>query len=126
MPTLRSQRFPLTISASALAAGATKFWNFATDDVKASEIPFNNIVIKNFSGQRLFVEYGDTQVYLAGYEIYEDDAAYGTTSLKISNVDTVSNDDMIYVIVSREVTADAAILANLTGQNLYQISNGDA
>lgn len=124
-PTLRSPRFTISLPAATIAAGGNYFVNLATNPATAEQIPYNNIFIRNYSTGRYMLEYGDTKAVLGQSEIYSDDTAYGTTSLKITNIDNTAQDDLIFITLSREVTAQAAIVAYLTSQNLAKVTNGD-
>ena len=125
MPTLRSPRYFISIPAATIAANGSYFVNLATIPECAEQIPYNNIFIRNYSSGRYRLEYGDTKAVLGQSEIYSDDTAYGTTSLKITNIDSTAQDDLIYVTLSREVTTQAAVVAYLTSQNLAKVNNGD-
>lgn len=124
-PTLRSPRYNLNIEVGTLAAGAVKFFNLEDVPICCNELPYNNIVFRNFSSNRYKVEYGDTVVYIGGYEVFSDDEAFGLRSIKITNTSTSTQDDDISIIVSREITAAAAVVAAFTGDNLFAVSNGD-
>jgi hypothetical protein len=125
MPTLRSRRFNGTIDKNTLAGGYVSFVDFGLDPEISKELPLNNILIRNFSGQRLKVEYGkDTVAYVGGNEVYVDDAAYGLVNLKITNTETAANSDVIFWQVSRVVTGDMAMIAMATGENILKIANG--
>ena len=125
MPTLRSPRYNISIPSGTLAAGDVYYINLADIPECAREIPYNNVLLRNFSNQRLSVEYGDTKMVVGASEIFSDDSAYGTTSIKITNTSATAQDDEIYVVLQRTITADAAIVANVTGMNIHEIANGD-
>ncbi|MBP3444302.1 MAG: hypothetical protein J6J70_06210, partial [Methanocorpusculaceae archaeon] len=73
------------------------------------------------------VTYGhDTVVIVGAKEVYQDDAAYGLTNLRIENTSNAATDDIIYVQVSRVVTGDMALLAMASGENVMKIANGDS
>lgn len=125
-PSLRSPRYNIMIESGTLAAGDVAFYNLADIPQCAREIPYNSIVFRNFSSNRYKVEYGDTVVYIGGYEVFTDNEAYGLRSVKITNTSLTTQDDDITVIISREITAAAAVVASITGDNLYAVANGDA
>lgn len=125
-PSLRSPRYSIYIESGTLAAGDTVFYNLADVPKCAREIPYNSIVFRNFSSNRYKVEYGDTVVFIGGYEVFADDEAFGLRTLKITNTSTALQDDDLTVILSREITAAAAVVAGFTGDNLYAVANGDA
>lgn len=126
-PTLRSTRFQKLLEAGDIAAGAMWFEDFTTNPQMLREVPFNNIIIRNFSEQRLKVTYGhDTVVIVGAKEIYQDDAAYGLVNLRIENTDTKPTNDIIYIQVSRVVTGDMALLSMASGENVMKIANGDS
>lgn len=126
-PTLRSTRFQKILEAGEIDAGAMWFMDFTTNPQMLREVPFNNIIIRNFSEQRLKVTYGhDTVVIVGAKEIYQDDAAYGLTNLRIENTNGKPTNDIIYIQVSRVVTGDMALLAMASGENVMKIANGDS
>lgn len=126
-PTLRSTRFQKLLEAGDISAGAMWFEDFTTNPQMLREVPFNNIIIRNFSEQRLKVTYGhDTVVIVGAKEIYQDDAAYGLVNLRIENTDTKPTNDIIYIQVSRVVTGDMALLSMASGENVMKIANGDS
>ncbi len=126
-PTLRSTRFQKILETGAIAGGAMWFDDFTTNPQMLREVPFNNIIIRNFSEQRLKVTYGhDTVVIVGAKEIYQDDAAYGLTNLKIENTEAKPTNDIIYIQVSRVVTGDMALLSMASGENVMKIANGDS
>lgn len=126
-PTLRSTRFQKLLEAGDISGGAMWFEDFTTNPQMLREVPFNNIIIRNFSEQRLKVTYGhDTVVIVGAKEIYQDDAAYGLVNLRIENTDTKPTNDIIYIQVSRVVTGDMALLAMVSGENVMKIANGDS
>ena len=126
-PTLRSTRFQKLLEAGDIAAGAMWFEDFTTNPQMLREVPFNNIIIRNFSEQRLKVTYGhDTVVIVGSKEIYQDDAAYGLVNLRIENTDSKPTNDIIYIQVSRVVTGDMALLSMASGENVMKIANGDS
>lgn len=126
-PTLRSTRFQRILEAGDIAAGAVWFEDFTKNPQMLRDVPFNNIIIRNFSDQRLIVRYGhDTVVIVGAKEVYQDDAAYGLTNLRIENTSNAVTDDIIYVQVSRVVTGDMALLAMASGENVMRIANGDS
>lgn len=126
-PTLRSTRFQKLLEAGDIPAGAMWFEDFTTNPQMLREVPFNNIIIRNFSEQRLKVTYGhDTVVIVGAKEIYQDDAAYGLVNLRIENTDTKPTNDIIYIQVSRVVTGDMALLSMASGENVMKIANGDS
>ena len=126
-PTLRSTRFQKLLEAGDIDAGAMWFEDFTTNPQMLREVPFNNIIIRNFSEQRLKVTYGhDTVVIVGAKEIYQDDAAYGLVNLRIENTDTKPTNDIIYIQVSRVVTGDLALLSMASGENVMKIANGDS
>ena len=101
--------------------------DFTTNPQMLREVPFNNIIIRNFSEQRLKVTYGhDTVVIVGAKEIYQDDAAYGLTNIRIENTNGKPTNDIIYIQVSRVVTGDMALLAMASGENVMKIANGDS
>jgi hypothetical protein len=126
-PTLRSTRFQKLLEAGDIDAGAMWFEDFTTNPQMLREVPFNNIIIRNFSEQRLKVTYGhDTVVIVGAKEIYQDDAAYGLINLRIENTDSKPTNDIIYIQVSRVVTGDMALLSMASGENVMKIANGDS
>lgn len=126
-PTLRSTRFQKLLEAGEIDAGAMWFEDFTTNPQMLREVPFNNIIIRNFSEQRLKVTYGhDTVVIVGAKEIYQDDAAYGLVNLRIENTDSKPTNDIIYIQVSRVVTGDMALLSMASGENVMKIANGDS
>jgi hypothetical protein len=126
-PTLRSTRFQKLLEAGDIDAGAMWFEDFTTNPQMLREVPFNNIIIRNFSEQRLKVTYGhDTVVIVGAKEIYQDDAAYGLVNLRIENTDSKPTNDIIYIQVSRVVTGDMALLSMASGENVMKIANGDS
>lgn len=125
MPTLRSPRYNISIPSGTLAAGDVYYVNLADVPECAREIPYNNVLLRNFSNQRLKVEYGDTMMVVGASEIFADDSAYGTTSIKITNTSNEAQDDEIYLVLQRTITTDAAIVASVTGMNIHEIANGD-
>lgn len=124
-PTLRSPRFSYLIQPGALAAGQTFYLNLADIPQCAREIPYNRVTIRNFSDQRLRVEYGDTVMIIGASEVFSDDEAYGTTSIKITNTSLVQQDDEIYIVIERGVNTNALLTAYMTGENLFKVANGD-
>jgi len=125
MATLRSRRFYETLEAGELAVASSVFYNFSTDAKTADEVPFNNILIRNFSLQRIKVSYNDTIAIIGANEIYSDDSAYGLRNLTVENTSTTdANSDIIFIQISRVVTSNAAIIADVTGQNIYDVANG--
>ena len=95
-PTLRSTRFQRILEAGDIAAGGVWFEDFTTNPQMLRDTPFNNIIIRNFSDQRLKVTYGhDTVVIVGAKEVYMDDAAYGLTNLRIENTSNAATDDII-------------------------------
>lgn len=126
-PTLRSTRFQRILNAGDIGANALWFEDFTSNPQMLRDVPFNNIIIRNFSDQRLKVTYGhDTVVIVGAKEVYADDAAYGLTNLRIENTSNLATDDIIYVQVSRVVTGDMALLALASGENVLKIANGDS
>lgn len=125
MASLRSPRYVFEIPASAIPAGGVYLIELANDEAYAENAPYNTILIRNFSGQRLDIKYGDTRYLMGPSEILNDDKAYGTNRVIIANLDTLTaNDDIIYVMVSRVVSSDDCIIATTTGENIYTVSNG--
>lgn len=127
MPTLRSRRFSQMLPAGTIAAGSAYFVDFKQNPEMLREIPFNNIIIRNFSSCRLVVRYGHDSVAVIGTnEIFSDNEAYGLTNLTIENTSLINTDDLIYFQVSRVVTGDMAMIAQATGENILKIANGEA
>lgn len=124
-PTLRSPRFSYLIQPGALGPGQSLFLNLADIPQCAHEIPYNTVTVRNFSDQRLRVEYGDTVMIIGASEVFSDDEAYGTTSIKITNTSLVQQDDEIYIVIERGVSTNALLTAMLTGENVFKIANGD-
>lgn len=124
-PTLRSPRYSYLIQPGALAPGQTLFLNLADIPQCAREIPYNRVTVRNFSDQRLRVEYGDTVMIIGASEVFSDDEAYGTTSIKITNTSLVQQDDEIYIIIERGVNTNALLTAYMTGENVFKVANGD-
>lgn len=125
MPTLRSPRFSYLIQPGALGPGQSLFLNLADIPQCAHEIPYNTVTVRNFSDQRLRVEYGDTVMIIGASEVFSDDEAYGTTSIKITNTSLVQQDDEIYIVIERGVSTNALLTAMLTGENVFKVANGD-
>lgn len=127
MPTLRSRRFSKMLPAGTISAGSAYFEDFTKNPEMLREVPFNNIIIRNFSACRLVVKYGHDSVAVIGAnEIFSDNEAYGLTTLSIENTSEAATDDLIYYQVSRVVTGDMAMVAMATGENLLKIANGEA
>lgn len=124
-PTIRSPRYNIEIPSGTLVAGDTFYVNLAEIAECAHEIPYNNVVLRNFSNQRFKVEYGDTKMYVGTSEIFADDSAYGTTSIKITNVSNQTQDDIIFVVLQRTISTTDAIIAGITGKNFHEIANGE-
>ena len=123
--TLRSPRYNFTIAASAIAAGGSYLIELEKDEKYAENVPYNDVLIRNFSGQRITVSYGDTTQIMGASEVMHDTEAYGTRRLLITNSDpTTANDDIIFVMISRNVTADHCIISDKTGESLYNIAGG--
>lgn len=125
MPTLRSPRYNISIPSGTLQAGQVYYINLAEVPECAREIPYNNVTLRNFSNNRLKVEYGDTVMIVGSSEIFADDRAHGTTSIKITNTSNETQDDDIYIVLERNITTDALLTAYITGGNLYETANGD-
>lgn len=124
-PTLRSPRFNISIPSGTLQAGQTYFVNLADIPECARELPYNRVTLRNFSDNRLRVEYGDTVMIVGASEIFVDDEAFGTTSLKITNTSATAQDDEIFVVLERSISTNALITAYVTGENLFKTANGD-
>lgn len=123
--TLRSPRYNFTIPAGAISAGGSYLIELEKNEKYAENVPYNDVLIRNFSGQRITVRYGDTMQIMGASEVMHDTEAYGTRRLLIANSDTtVANDDIIFVMISRNVTADHCIISDKTGDNLYTIAGG--
>lgn len=125
MPTLRSPRYSYLIQPGALGPGQSLYLNLANIPECAHEIPYNNVLVRNFSDQRLRVEYGDTVMIIGASEVFADNEAYGTTSIKITNTSLTQQDDEIYIVIQRNVSTEALLTAMMTGENLYKVANGD-
>lgn len=125
MATLRSRRFYKEINAGDLTASSNIFYDFSTERLTADEVPFNNIMIRNFSAQRIRVTYNDTIAIIGANEVYSDDSAYGLRNLLIENTSTTdANSDLIFIQFSRVVSGDAALIADITGENMFDVANG--
>lgn len=124
-PTLRSPRYNIEIPSGTLNAGDTYYINFADIAECAHEIPYNNVVVRNFSNQRFKIEYGDTKMYVGTSEIFADDTAYGTTSIKVTNVSNQPQDDIIFIVLQRSISTTDAVIAGITGENFHKIANGE-
>lgn len=124
-PTLRSPRFNISIPSGTLQAGQTYFVNLADIPECAHELPYNNVTLRNFSDNRLKVEYGDTVMIVGASEIFADDEAFGTTSIKITNTSNEAQTDEIFVVLERSISTNALITAYITGENLFKAANGD-
>lgn len=124
-PTLRSPRFNISIPSGTLQAGQTYFVNLADIPECAHELPYNNVVLRNFSDNRLRVEYGDTVMIVGASEIFADDEGFGTTSIKITNTSNQTQTDEIFVVLERSISTNALITAYMTGENLFKAANGD-
>lgn len=124
-PTLRSPRFNISIPSGTLAAGEVYYVNLADIPQCARELPYNRVTVRNFSDNRLRVEYGDTVMIIGASEIYSDTEAYGTTSIKITNTSNTAQDDEIFVVVERTVSTEALLTSYVTGENLFKTANGD-
>ncbi|MFA5744449.1 MAG: hypothetical protein WC936_06565 [Candidatus Nanoarchaeia archaeon] len=123
--TLRSPRYNFTIAASAIAAGGSYLIELEKNEKYAENAPYNDVLIRNFSGQRITISYGDTMQIMGASEVMHDTEAYGTRRIIIKNSDTtVANDDIIFVMVSRNITADHCIISDKTGENIYTIASG--
>lgn len=122
---LRSPRYNFTIPAGTISAGGSYLIELEKNEKYAENVPYNDVLIRNFSGQRITVRYGDTIQIMGASEVMHDTEAYGTRRLLISNSDaTVANDDIIFVMISRNVTAAHCIISDKTGDNLYTIAGG--
>lgn len=124
MPSIRSPRYTFTIASGAIAAGGVYQIELERDERYADNAPYNNVLIRNFSTQRLEATYGDTKQIMGGSEVMNDTSAYGTRRILIKNLSNVATDDIIFVMVSRDVSADACIIAGTTGESIYSIANG--
>ena len=122
--TLRSPRYNFTIAAGTIAAGGSYLIELEKDEKYAENVPYNDVLIRNFSGQRITVSYGDTTQIMGASEVMHDTEAYGTRRLLITNSDSTANDDIIFVMISRNVTADHCIISDKTGESLYNIAGG--
>lgn len=123
--TLRSPRYTFTIPAGSIPAGGKYLIELENNEKYAENSPYNNVLIRNFSGQRLTLQYGDTMQIMGTAEVMHDSEAYGTRRIIIINNDTSdANDDIIFVMVYRDVTADHCIIANATGESIYNIAGG--
>ena len=123
--TLRSPRYNFTIPAGTISAGGSYLIELENDEKYAENAPYNDVLIRNFSGQRLNIAYGDTTQIIGTSEIMHDTEAYGTRRIIIKNSDTATaNDDIIFVMVSRNITADHCIISDKIGQNIYTIASG--
>jgi len=126
MPTLRSPRYNINIVSGTIAASGMYYRDLTKIPICAEEIPYNNIIIRNFSSQRYKIEYGDSIVIIGASEVFIDDKAYGTKDLKITNLDNVNaQDDLIYITLSRDISAEQAIVASITDENLHRVANGE-
>lgn len=124
MPSIRSPRYTFTIASGAIAAGGVYQIELERNERYADNAPYNNVLIRNFSTQRLEVTYGDTKQIMGGSEVMNDTSAYGTRRILIKNLSAVATDDIIFVMVSRDVSSDACIIAETTGESIYSIANG--
>ena len=123
--TLRSPRYNFTIPAGTISAGGSYLIELENDEKYAENAPYNDVLIRNFSGQRLNIAYGDTTQIIGTSEVMHDTEAYGTRRIIIKNSDiTLANDDIIFVMVSRNITADHCIISDKTGENIYTIASG--
>ena len=123
--TLRSPRYNFTIPAGTISAGGSHLIELEKNEKYAENAPYNDVLIRNFSGQRITVRYGDTMQIMGASEVMHDSEAYGTRRVLVTNSDTtVANDDIIFVMISRNVTADHCIISDKTGENLYTIAGG--
>ena len=123
--TLRSPRYNFTIPAGRISAGGSYLIELEKNEKYAENAPYNDVLIRNFSGQRIKVSYGDTMQIMGASEVMHDTEAYGTRRIIIKNSDTtVGNDDIIFVMVSRNITADHCIISDKTGENIYTIASG--
>ena len=123
--TLRSPRYNFTIPAGTISAGGSYLIELEKNEKYAENAPYNDVLIRNFSGQRITVSYGDTMQIMGASEVMHDTEAYGTRRIIIKNSDTtVGNDDIIFVMVSRNITADHCIISDKTGENIYTIASG--
>lgn len=124
MATLRSPRYTFTIPAG-IAPGGTYVIELETDPKYADNVPFNTVLLRNFSSQRIEARYGDTLQIMGGSEVMSDTSAYGTRRIIIRNMDTASaTSDIVFVMISRDVSAEACIIANTTGESIYSVSGG--
>lgn len=127
MSSLRSPAFVQVIQTGQLAAGTSYYHNYQTDDNIGGFVPLNNLIVQNFSGQRLSLSYGDRQnIILRPNSNFTDPQAYGIRSIEVKNLDAANaNDDLIQIIVQRTVTGDDALIAAALGLPLAQVSRGD-
>ena len=122
----RSPPFERVIAAGDIAASGKKTFDFEmTSAEEASWSPFNTISISNFSGQRLKVTYAGGHYKHIRPNSSMTIEQYGVRRLTIENLDTSNaNDDIIEVIVQREVTAKHIEIAKITGLQLMDVIQG--
>lgn len=127
MSSLRSPAFVQVIQIGQLAAGTSYYHNYQTDDNIGGFVPLNNLIVQNFSGQRLSLSYGDRKnIILRPNSNFSDPQAYGIRSIEVKNLDAANaNDDLIQIIVQRTVTGNDALIAAALGLPLAQVSRGD-
>ena len=89
-----------------------------------NQCPYNSVVVQNFSTQKIHVAYGDSSWYVPPQSSLCDPQAYGTRILTFTNADSVANDDLIHVVVSRIVDSDAALVADICDLNIFDVANG--
>ena len=124
MATIRSPRYTFIVPAG-IAAGGTHVIELEGNADYADNCPYNTVLLRNFSGQRLEVRYGDTLQIMGGSEVMSDTSAYGTRRIIVKNMDSTSaTSDIVFVMVSRDVSAEACIIANTTGESIYSVSGG--
>lgn len=126
MATLRSPRKTITIPAGEIPAGGLWEHDYTADPTTARDVPYNYLILQNFSAQVLRVSYGDSVIYVPAQNVWIDDMAYGIRRIQITNTGVAATSGLINVIVSRVVGSDAATVSNVTGANLFDVANGVA
>ncbi len=122
----RSPPFERTIPAGDIAASGKKTFDFEhTWNDEASWSPFNQLTISNFSGQRLRVTYAGGHYKHVRPNSSMMIEQYGIRSITIENLDTSNaNDDIIEIIIQREVTEKHLEIAKITGKPLMDVIKG--
>ena len=126
MGSLRSPPFEYVVSSGSIAAGATLTYDWENTNSEAAFFsPFNTLLVSNFSGQRLRITYAGGHFVIVRPNSSMVIEQYGIRSVNIQNLDALNaNDDIIEIIVQREVTSKHVDLAMLTGLPLKDVIDG--